>query len=603
MKSSFVLEKKIIQILNRYIFIFLNKNHFAFKLNEDVYMKQLTALFLSVTILIGCTEKQNQNQSVNSKEITMLKEEIAKFVPVEINYDKNLLSDREQLVLEKLYQASKLVDTIYLAQVYSKNYQIKNELISKIKEAKNPEAKLKPELELELFNIMFGPFNRLEENKPFIGTAKKPLGANFYPEDMTKEEFENWIKKHPEDEKSFTSEFTVIRRQKGNLVAIPYGEYYKEPLTKMSNLLKEAAGFTENESLKKYLLSRADAFLSNDYYQSDMDWMDLNKHNIEIVIGPYEVYEDGLFNYKASFESFVTIKDPVETKKLEVFGKYLNDIENNLPLDNKHKNFSRGSESPIIVANEVFTAGDTKAGVQTLAFNLPNDERVRQAKGSKKVMLKNVHEAKFEKLLMPIAQIVLDPDQLKYVTFDAFFNHTLMHEMSHGVGPGFITINGRQTEVKKELKETYSTIEECKADILGMYNNIFMIEKGVYPKEMEKQTFVTFLAGAFRSMRFGTNEAHGGGNAIIYNYLLEKGGYVYDDKNHKVSVNFEKIYPALKELANLILTIQAEGNYQGAKDLIAKYAVNSPSIEILRKKLVNLPVDIRPVFEIEKESK
>jgi len=603
MEFPFLLEKKIMQILNRYIFIFLYKNHLAFYSKEDLCMKQLTALFLFVIILIGCTEKQNQNQPVDSKEITMLKEEIAKFVPVEINYDKKLLSDREQLVLEKLYQASKLVDTIYLGQVYSKNYQIKDELISKIKEVKNPEAKLKPELELELFDIMFGPFNRLEDNKPFIGTAKKPLGANFYPEDMTKEEFENWIKNHPKDEKSFTSEFTVIRRQNGNLVAIPYSEYYKEPLTKMSKLLKEAAGYTDNASLKKYLLSRADAFLSNDYYQSDMDWMDLNKHNIEIVIGPYEVYEDGLFNYKASFESFVTIKDPVETKKLEVFGKYLNDIEKNLPLDEKHKNFTRGAESPIIVANEVFTAGDTKAGVQTLAFNLPNDERVRQAKGSKKVMLKNVHEAKFEKLLMPIAQIVLDPDQLRYVTFDAFFNHTLMHEMSHGVGPGFITVNGRQTEVKKELKETYSTIEECKADILGMYNNIFMIEKGVYPKEIEKQVWVTFLAGAFRSMRFGIGEAHGGGNAIIYNYLLEKGGYVYNEKNQKVSVNFEKIYPALKELANLILTIQAEGNYQGAKDVIAKYAVNSPSIETLRKKLENLPVDIKPVFEIEEKLK
>jgi hypothetical protein len=251
----------------------------------------------------------------------------------------------------------------------------------------------------------------------------------------------------------------------------------------------------------------------------------------------------------------------------------------------------------------VFTAGDTKAGVQTLAFNLPNDERVRQVKGSKKVMLKNVHEAKFEKLLKPIAEIVLDPEQLKYVTFAAFFNHTLMHEMSHGVGPGFIKVNGKDTEVKKELKETYSIIEECKADILGMYNNIFMIEKGVYSKETENQVWVTFLAGAFRSMRFGIGEAHGGGNAIIYNYLLEKDGFVFDKSTQKVSVDFMKVYPALKELCNLVLTIQAEGNYAGAKDLIAKYAVNSSTIETLRKKLDKLPVDIKPIFEIEKKLK
>ncbi|HCY76844.1 MAG TPA: peptidase [Ignavibacteriales bacterium] len=558
-------------------------------------MKNLVVLFLIPLIIISCTEKQNQNPQKDSEEVTMLKETINKFVPVEIKYDQNLLTDREKVVLEKLYRASKIIDEIFLEQVYSKNYEIRDSL----KKMNNETAYLQS----QLFTIMFGPFNRLEDNEPFIGTDKKPLGADFYPEDMTKEEFEKFVKENPKEEKSFTSEFTVIRRENGKLVAIPYSQFYKDNLTAASNLLKEAADNCDNASLKKYLLSRADAFLSNDYYQSDMDWMDLKDNKIEVIIGPYEVYEDEMFNYKASFESFVTIKDPVESKKLEVFAKYLTDIEKNLPLDEKHKNYSRGSESPIVVANEVFTAGDTKAGVQTLAFNLPNDERVRQAKGSKKVMLKNVHEAKFEKLLKPIAEIVLDPEQLKYVTFDAFFNHTLMHEMSHGVGPGFIKVNGHDTEVKKELKETYSTMEECKADILGMYNNMFMIEKGVYPEESENEILVTFLAGAFRSMRFGIGEAHGGGNAIIYNYLLEKGGYVYDEGTQKVRVDFTKIHSALKELANLILTIQAEGNYQGAKVLIAKYAVNSPTIEVLRKKLETLPVDIKPVFEIEEKLK
>jgi hypothetical protein len=564
-------------------------------------MKNIIILLALALTIISCSEKQNPQK--DSEEVTMLKEKIAKFVPVEIQYDESLLTDREKVVLEKLYRASKIIDELFLEQVYIENDQIKSDLISKISNksilSKQPELKL----QLELFNIMFGPFDRLEDNKPFIGKNTKPLGANFYPVDMSKEEFEKWIKDNPKDEKAFTSEFTIIRREDDKLIAIPYSEFFKDKLTAASNLLKEAAEYSDNPSLKKYLRSRAAAFLSNNYYQSDMDWMDVKDNNIEVVIGPYEVYEDAMFNYKAAFESFVTIKDHVESKKLEVFAKYLNDIEKNLPLDDKHKNYTRGSESPIVVANEVFTAGDTKAGVQTLAFNLPNDERVRQAKGSKKVMLKNVHEAKFEKLLKPIAEIVLNSDQLKEVTFDAFFNHTLMHEMSHGVGPGFIKVNGKDTEVKKELKETYSTMEECKADILGMYNNIFMIEKGVYPKESEKQVWVTFLAGAFRSMRFGIGEAHGGGNAIIYNYLLEKGGYVYDEGTQKVKVDFEKIYPALKELCNLVLTIQAEGNYQGAKDLIAKYAVNSPTIETLRKKLDMLPVDIKPVFEIEEKLK
>ena len=249
--------------------------------------------------------------------------------------------------------------------------------------------------------------------------------------------------------------------------------------------------------------------------------------------------------------------------------------------------------------NEVFTAGDTKAAVQTLAFNLPNDERVRQAKGSKKVMLKNVAQAKYDKLLIPITNIVLDKDQIKYVTFNSFFTHSLMHEMSHGIGPGFIKVDGRDTEVRKELKETYATLEECKADILGMYNNVFMIEKGVFPESFEKETYATFLAGIFRSVRFGINEAHGGGNAIIYNYLLENDGYEYDPETQKVKVNFEKVGSVLKDLANKILMIQAKGDYQGAKDLIAKYVVNSPSMQTLRDKLSDLPVDIKPVYQIE----
>ena len=552
----------------------------------------LTILIFSI-ILLGCEQKKEQNKE--AEDISMLKEKIEKFAPTELKYDSSTLDEREKIVVEKLYLASKIMDELFLDQVYSKNNEIRENLME---QAANGSEKAK--LELELFTIMFGPFDRLDHDVPFIGTEKKPLGANFYPEDMTKEEFETWIKNNPADEKAFTSEFTVIRRVDGKLTAIPYSEYWKDKLSEASKLLKEAAEYADNPTLKKYLNSRADAFLSNDYFQSDMDWMDMKDHKIEIVIGPYEVYEDGMFNFKAAFESFLTIKDPVESAKLEVFKKYLLDMEIHLPIPDENKNFDRGSESPLAVVNEVFTGGDTKSGVQTLAFNLPNDERVRQAKGSKKVLLKNVQEAKYKQILIPIAELVLDAEQMKYVTFESFFTHTLMHEMSHGIGPGFIKVDGRDTEVRKELKESYATLEECKADILGMYNNVFMVEKDVFPKTFIEETYVTFLAGTFRSVRFGINEAHGGGNAIIYNYLLGKGAYEYNETTQKVKVNFEKIGPALEELANIVLMIQAEGNYQGAKDLIAKYVVNSPSMETLRKKLEHLPVDIKPVYEIEK---
>lgn len=552
--------------------------------------------FLFIILFFGCDSHSGDSRiKDSSKESEMLQEKINQFVPVEIKFDSSLLSKKDMTALKKLFYASQLIDSIFLDQVYSKN----EEILNKLEASPSREDKLK----LEYFRIMFGPFDRLDHHKPFLGTDEKPKGANFYPADMTKEEFNKWLKDHPQDENAFTSEFTVIRRDGEKLIAVPYSEFYREKLVGAARLLRDAAEYSDNPSLKKYLELRAKAFETNDYYESDMAWMDLKDNLIEAVIGPYEVYEDELFNYKASFESFLTIKDPAESEKLKQFSRYLNDIENNLPIEEKFKNFKRGTESPISVVNEIFSAGDTKAGVQTLAFNLPNDERVRQAKGSKKVMIKNLHDAKFNKLLKPIAEIILDKEQLPFVSFDAFFNHTLMHEMSHGVGPGFINVNGRQTEVKKELKETYSTLEECKADILGIYNNVFMIEKGVFKKEFEKQLYVTFLAGIFRSIRFGINEAHGGSNAIIYNYILDNGGFHYDDQTGKVKVNFEKISSAVKKLAEIILTIQAAGDYNGAKNLIANYVVNSETMEKLRNKLVHLPVDIKPVYQIENSLK
>ncbi len=548
-----------------------------------------TALaFAILTLLLTNCAKQEKDE-----EAKMLKEKINQYVKTEIKYDESLLDERQKTVVHKIHEAAKIIDELFLEQVYSKNNEIKAKLL-------NSDDEL-DKLKFEYFNINFGPFDRLDHDRPFIGTEEKPAGANFYPEDLSKEEFEMFIKDNPDQEKSFTSEFTIIRRIEGKLTAIPYSKFYEIKLGKISALLREAAEFADNESLKKYLTLRAKAFETNDYYESDMAWMDLKDHEIEVVIGPYEVYEDGMFNYKAAFECFLTIVDPASTEKLQQFASYLTDIEKNLPIPEEHKNYNRGSESPIVVVQEVYGAGDTKAGVQTLAFNLPNDERVRKVKGSKKVMLKNLHEAKFVKLLKPIAKMVLDESQLQFVTFDGFFNHTLMHEMSHGVGPGFITVDGRKTEVKKELKETYSTMEECKADILGMFNNKLMIKKGVYPESFANETWATFLAGTFRSMRFGINEAHGGGNAIIYNYLLENGGYEYDESTQKVKVNFDKVYDILKDLATKVLMIQANGDYQGAKDLIAKYVVQTPSMKTLIDKLEILPVDIKPEFQIDKQ--
>ncbi|MFC2133629.1 peptidase [Bacteroidota bacterium] len=549
--------------------------------------KSITFLIAAIIIVFvsGCSNQSN-------KEVEMMQKKISQYAETEIGYDESLLDERQKVVVSKLHEAAVLIDQIFWDQVYAGNTEIRKEL-------ENAEGEYE-KLVKEYFDINYGPWDRFDNEKPFYGTKEKPLGANFYPEDMTKEEFETWIENHPDDEKNFTSEFTRIVREGEKLVAVPYSEYYGEKITKIAALLREAAEYADNASLKNYLLTRAEGFETNDYYESDMAWMDLKDHTIEVVIGPYEVYEDALFNYKAAFECFITLVDPAESKKLDVFASLLEDMEKNLPYPDEHKNFERGSESPIVVVQEVYAGGDTRAGAQTLAFNLPNDERVRKVKGSKKVMLKNIHEAKFEKLLYPIAQQIMDEEQLPFVTFEGFFNHTLMHEISHGIGPGFITVNGRETEVKKELKETYSILEECKADILGMYNDIFMIEKGVYEESFEKEVWSTFLAGAFRSMRFGLNSAHGSGNSIIYNYLLENGAYEFNSETQKVKVNFDKVYDVVKDLSNKILMIQATGDYEGAKDIIAKYGIETETMTILREKLSNLPIDIKPVYQIEK---
>ncbi|RQV98875.1 MAG: peptidase, partial [Calditrichaeota bacterium] len=476
----------------------------------------------------------------------------------------------------------------------AKNPEIQQALIS----GNNPDF---PVL-LEYFNICFGPFDRLENNEPFINlTNPKPPGANYYPEDMSREEFEKWITDHPEDENEFISNFTVIRRKGNNLVAIPYSEVYKEELTAAAELLKSAASRIRNSSVKTYLNSRADAFLSNDYFQSDIDWMDLKDHTLEIVVGPYEVYEDKLFGYKAAFEAFVTLVDPVESEKLYRVSGYLDEMEKNLPIPDKYKNTRRGSSSPIVVVQEVFTAGDTKAGIQTTAFNLPNDERVREARGSKKVMLKNIAQAKFDKCWIPIVKEVIHPDMLPSVNFDAYFNHVLMHEMSHGLGPGTIIKNGDTTSVSAELKETYTTIEEAKADILGLYNTQFLIDRNLFPASLEKETYITYLGGIFRSIRFGITSAHGGANAVIYNYIGEKGGFEYDRESMKFSVNLKKIKSAVKDLAHDLLIIQAEGNYKAAKDFMEKYRYLPDELQSALTRLITVPVDIRPIYAIERE--
>ena len=548
--------------------------------------KFLSTIAISLTALaiINCGDPMVKNYA----PVNYVQTELDKLAPVEIKADLSALTNNEQQVVFKLVEAGQIIDQLFLLQVDRNNPLIRNEILR----SKNPDK----ELYLEMFDIMFGSWNRLEHDKPFINDQKKPVTAGFYPTDLTVDEFEDFLKINPEKRALFEDTFTIINRTSDGLEAKKYHVQYAELITQLNKVLKDAATLAENENLKKFLNQRAEDLLTDNYYESDMDWMDLDG-KIEIVIGPYEVYEDQLFSYKAAYEEFLCIVDQDASEKFAAASEYLDEMENNLPIPDEHKNFNRGASSPIKVVQEIFTAGDTKAGVQTAAFNLPNDEKVREAKGSKKVMLKNITEAKFDKILMPIAEKILAEKPLQHVSFDCYFNHILMHEISHGLGPGTIKLaNGEVSTVGKELKDLYSIIEECKADVLGLYNYLFLIDKGVFSED-KYSAYASYLGGMFRSIRFGINEAHGGGVAIQFNYLLKNGAY-FIDENGKLNLNPEKIEPVLKNLAHEVLIIEAEGDYQAAQKLIDEYSVMTPFMEKTIESLNDLPIDIRPKYSI-----
>jgi hypothetical protein len=591
-------------------------------------LKRHGYLFLALALLVpiaACSNNSGggaaQGGSVTDIAVNIshddLRAALSSYSPVSISYDESVLSDPEKRALAKLLEAGYVMDEIFLRQVWAGNLELRADLRKAIQSLESDKAEEGDrdfyEDLLHFYNINFGPWDRLQEEKPFIGTAAKPAAAGYYPEDLTKEEFEAHIEANPRDEDALRDFFTKIERRDGKLVAVPYSEAYKEHLQKAGALLHEAADIlTEPDnvaqfaegvdyaSLAKFLHSRADAFASNDYFQSDMDWMDVKNNIIDVTTGPYETYEDGLHGYKAAFEMFLAIRHPEDTKKLEGIKSYLQLLENSLPIPNEHKNPNRGSESPISVVDLVFSGGDTKAGVQTLAFNLPNDERVREAKGSKKVMLKNISRAKFDRILVPIAKKILDPDQMKYVDFDAYFNNVLMHEMAHGLGPGTIVKNGEETTVGRELQELYSPLEECKADITGLFCRRVLVGEGFFAADSERNGYVSSLPGFFRAIRFGATSAHGKANMMEFNFMMEQGAIELDEKTQRFHVHLDKMPAAVEALSNALLMIQAEGDYDKAKAFLDKYGEMGPEVERLLERLEDIPIDIEPLYTAER---
>lgn len=523
-----------------------------------------------------------------------------RFAPAEIGADLAVLPASERTALRHLIEAARVIDGIYLRQVWAGNPA----MLLRLQADRTPEGQAR----LRYFVLNKGPWSRLDGDAPFIeGVGEKPGGANFYPAGATKADIERLYAApdlSPQGRQMLQGFFTTLRRgPSGNATAvdpaaqrigpIPYSVEYQGELALAAEHLRAAAAATTQPTLKRFLELRADAFLSNDYYASDVAWMELDA-SIEPTIGPYEVYEDTWFAAKAAFEAFITLRDDAETAKLTKFSSQLQSLENRLPIDAQYRNPKLGALSPIRVVNVVFSAGDANRGVQTAAFNLPNDEKVAEEKGTKRTMLKNTQEAKFRLVLQPIAKQALASADQGRVQFDAFFTHILMHELMHGLGPNNITVNGQKTTVRAQLEETYSTLEEAKADISGLWALQTLVDDGVIDKGLADTMYTTFLASTFRSIRFGTSSAHGRGIAIQLNTLMDAGAIVVN-ADGTFRVEPAKIREAVKALTAEILTVQARGDYDGAKALMARATIRPP-VQAVLDRLGTVPVDIEPRF-------
>ena len=556
-------------------------------------MKRSLIGLMFLVFSVGCAQQQAVRKDEAMPEIVPdIAARRAKFVDMPLGVDLSTLDAGDRKALDALIEAADEIDEIYALQVWRKNL----EFLRKIEGM----AGLEWTPVNEYYRIMAGPWDRLDQMKPFVGTMPHPEGGGFYPEDMSREEFNAWIQAHPGEKEEFTSLTSIILRTPTGLKAVPYHEAYAEQLDRAAEALRRAAESTSNGSLKNFLLSRATAFKTDDYFQSDMNWMDLDSP-LEVVIGPYETYEDGIFGYKAAFEAFLCVANPEDSKALEIYKSQLPFLEANLPIPDEYKNFHRGSESPIRVVDEVYNAGEAHSGVQTLAFNLPNDERVREAKGSKKVLLKNMMHAKYDAILRPIAAHAMPPEDAARLEFEPYYLFILHHEMSHGLGPGHIVVDGQPTEVRLELKELYSAIEEAKADSLGVYDLYALADRGLVSQSVIDKLPWTYTAGLFRTARFGTYEAHGLGVVIQTNYLLEAGALEITSEGlfRPVAESFPE---AFQGLAHELLMPQALGSHEMAEDLVRKYGTVRPEMQAILDSLGDIPVDINPIFNRNKDT-
>lgn len=533
----------------------------------------VTLLLMGLAVRCGNKSRSENNESVNGAKDEKYQKLVNKYIKVSLTTDLSKFSDNQQKMIPLLIDAAKVMDKLFWYESYGKEDSLMQSLTD--------------DAARKFAEYNYGPWDRLDGNEPFVpGVHDKPLGANFYPADMSKEEFES--AEFPDKK----SQYTLIRRDvDGHLYSIPYHIFFKDDVNKAANLLEEAAKLADDEGFRNYLNLRAEALRTDRYYDSDMAWMDMKNNLIDFIVGPIENYEDKLYNYKSAHEAFILVKDMEWSKRLEKYVQYLPELQRDLPVPEAYKKEKPGSNAELNAYDVIYYAGDCNSGGKTIAINLPNDEKVQLLKGSRRLQLKNAMKAKFDEILVPIADMLIAEDQRSHIKFDAFFANTMFHEIAHGLGVKN-TINGKGT-VREALKEHYSALEEGKADVLGLYMITQLIDKGVLDGDLEDY-YVTFLAGIIRSVRFGAADAHGKANIVRFNFFQEMGAFERDRETGTYRVSLDKMQDAVNALSKKLLILQGDGDYQGAATLLLEKGLITATLhnDLARLKDANIPVDV-----------
>lgn len=554
----------------------------------------LAAAIAALLALPACDSKPQATATVPAKASSaasyqpIASDRFGIYADFTLKTDLSHLSANQRKMIGLLIDASKIMDQLYWAQAYGD----KAELLARIND---PAAR-------NFADVNYGPWDRLAGDAPFLtGVKAKPLGARFYPADISKDEYEQWRSNNPNmlaTTRDLELYSMVERNQNGELMLVPFSKKFAAQLHSAAALLKDAAQLADNPEFKQYLLMRAEALVTDNYQPSDMAWMDMKSNPIELVIGAIETYEDMLFGYRAAYEAYVLIKDQQWSQRLARYAAFLPELQKGLPVDAKYKQETPGTDADLNAYDVIYYAGHSNAGSKTIAINLPNDEQVQLEKGTRRLQLKNAMQAKFDKILVPIAQQLIATDQQQYITFDAFFANTMFHEVAHGLGIKN-TVNGKGL-VRTALQETASSIEEGKADILGLYMISELFKRNEIEQGQLKDNYVTFLAGIFRSVRFGASSAHGKANMVRFNFFKQAGAFTID-ADGRYRVDFDKMQVAVNDLSRLLLTLQGDGDYAGVVKLIEEKGAMGADLQAELDKLTaaNIPVDI--VFNQGKE--